>query len=89
MTAMSMPVYRRQPDKVLAAMEIVLRDLGLSRLYRAAIPPIGLISVARGVTAWCDGRTVTWWHANEESTWTAADPEGAARELALLVGGKP
>lgn len=78
--------YRRPPTDVLAAVEIVLRDLGLTRLYRAAIPPIGLISVARGVTAWCDGRTVTWRHRDEKATWTAADPEGAARELAKLVG---
>ena len=78
--------YRRRPADVLAAVEIVLRDLGLTRLYWSATPLIGLISVARGVTAWCDGRTVTWRTSREETRWSAADAEGAARQLAKLVG---
>jgi hypothetical protein len=87
MTAVTTPAYRRPPGDVLAAAEIVLRDLGLTRLYRFTDPAgIGVISVARGVTAWCDGRTVTWRHAGEQTIWTAADPEGAARQLAKLVG---
>jgi hypothetical protein len=87
MTAVTMPAYRRPAADVLAAAEIVLRDLGLTRLYRFTDPVgIGVISVARGVTAWCDGRTVTWRHAGEQTIWTAADPEGAARQLAKLVG---
>lgn len=78
--------YRRHPADVLAAVEIVLRDLGLTRLYRNASPPIGLISIARGVTAWSDGRTLTWQTKHEQAQWPAADPEGAARQLAKLVG---
>lgn len=72
--------YRRRPADVLAAVEIVLRDLGLTRLYRNASPLIGLISVARGVTAWSDGRTATWQFQCGQMRWSAADIEGAARD---------
>jgi hypothetical protein len=91
MTDVTMPAYRRPAADVLKAAEIVLRDLGLTRLYRSTDPAagIGVISVARGVTAWCDGRTLTWRHQGEQTRWTAADAEGAARELAKLVGIEP
>jgi hypothetical protein len=91
MTAVPMPAYRRPAADVLMAAEIALRDLGLTRLYSSAdaAAGVGVLSVARGVTAWCDGRTVTWRHQGTESRWTAADPEGAARELAKLVGIEP
>lgn len=85
---MTTPGYHRRPADVLKAVEIVLRDLGLTRLYWHTSPAnsIGLISVARGVTAWCNGQTVEWKHAGQRAAWTAADPEGAARQLAKLVG---
>ncbi|HEY2579124.1 MAG TPA: hypothetical protein VGI74_22680 [Streptosporangiaceae bacterium] len=84
-------VYRRPPADVLAAVEIVLRDLGFTRLYRCVDPRIGVgvLSVACGVTAWCDGRTVEWWHSGEDARWSAADPGGAAQQLAKLVGIDP
>jgi hypothetical protein len=77
--------YRRRPADVLAAVEIVLRDLGLTRLYRNTCPPIGLLSIACGVTAWCDGRTLTWHTACGQMKWPATDTEGAARQLAKLA----
>ncbi|MGH3157924.1 MAG: hypothetical protein ACRDNF_15295 [Streptosporangiaceae bacterium] len=88
---MTMPAYRRRAADVLKAAEIVLRDLGLTRLYLSAdaAAGVGVLSVARGVTAWCDGRTVNWRHQGAETRWTAADAEGAARELAKLVGIEP
>ena len=76
----------RRPGDVLAAVEIVLRDLGLTHLYRSGSHTVGLLSVADGVTAWCDGRVVKWRYMGGETTWTAADPEGAARQLAKLAG---
>jgi hypothetical protein len=82
-----LPAYRRRPADVLSAVEIVLRDLGLTRLYGAVCPLIGVLSVALGVTAWCDGRTLTWRHAGERVTWSVADAEGAARRLAEMAQG--
>jgi hypothetical protein len=78
--------YRRHPQDVLAAVEAGLRDLGLDRLYLAASPTTGVLSVAFGVTAWCDGRTLRWRHAGREITWPVVDAAGAARELAELAG---
>jgi hypothetical protein len=40
--------YRRRPADVLAAVEIVLRDLGLDRLYLRACRRVGVLSVAPG-----------------------------------------
>jgi hypothetical protein len=77
--------YRRRPADVLAAVEIVLRDLGHTRLYLRTCPPIGVLSVAAGVTAWCDGRTLRWRHNGQDTIWSAADAEGAARQLADLA----
>jgi hypothetical protein len=83
----SQPVssYRRHPKDVLAAVEAGLRDLGLDRLYLAAGPTAGVLSVAFGVTAWCDGRTLRWRHGATETRWSAADALGAARQLAELA----
>jgi hypothetical protein len=77
--------YRRRPADVLAAVEIVLHSLGLTRLYLCACPIVGVISVSPDVTAWTDGRTIRWRHAGAETRWSAADPEGAARQLAELA----
>jgi hypothetical protein len=82
---MTAVTYRRQPADVLAAVEIVLRDLGLTRLYLAACPVVGVLSVAAGVTAWTDGRTLRWSHAGQQTTWPVADSEGAGRQLAELA----
>jgi hypothetical protein len=79
--------YRRRPGDVLAAVETGLRELGLDRLYTRAYPVIGVISVAPGVTVWCDGRWLTCHHASGDLTWAAADALGAARELAELAQG--
>jgi hypothetical protein len=82
---MSMPCHRRPPGTVLAAVAAGLDDLGLSRLYLSACPLIGVLSVAAGVTAWCDGRTLRWRHNGTETRWPIADAAGAARELAELA----
>lgn len=77
--------YRRRPGNVLAAVEIGLRDRGFTRLYVKACPLIGVISVAFGVTAWCDGRTLRWRYGDKETTWSVADATGAAEQLAELA----
>ena len=70
--------YRRSPGNVLAAVESGLRDLGLSHLYLRACPEVAVLSVAAGVTAWCDGRTLRWRHAGNGTTWSVADALGVA-----------
>lgn len=86
---MTVPVSHRRPGDVLAAVQIILRDLGLTQLYQSSSQAVALLSVAPGVTAWCDGWTVKWRHMGGQTTWTAADPEGAARRLAKLAGIDP
>jgi hypothetical protein len=77
--------YQRRPGNVLAAVEIELRDRGLTRLYVRACPLIGVISVASGVTAWCDGRTLRWRYGDQETMWPVVDAVRAAEQLAELA----
>jgi hypothetical protein len=77
--------YRRSPLTVLAAVEAGLRDLGMTHLYGSAHSLVGVLSVATGVTAWCDGRTLSWRHAGTETAWPIADAAGAAEQLAKLA----
>jgi hypothetical protein len=77
--------YRRRPSDVIAAIEAGLRERGLTHLYLSACPLIGVLSVARGLTAWCDGRTLTWRHGGTQVSWPITDAAGAARELAGLA----
>jgi hypothetical protein len=85
---MAMPICHRRPRDVLAAVEIVLRDFGLDHLYTGAQPEIAVLSVGRGVTVWSNGRTLEWRTAIENARWTAADPLGAGRAIAKLMGVK-
>lgn len=82
---MTMPVYTRSPGAVLAAIEVGLRDLGLSRLYLSACSLVGVLSVAHGVTAWCDGYTLRWTYGGIVTRWPIADAQGAAQQLAELA----
>ena len=77
--------YRRHPGDVLAAVELGLRDLGITRLYRQACPYVAVLSVALGVTAWCDGHTLSWHHGGRDVQWSPADAAGAAQALAGLA----
>jgi hypothetical protein len=79
--------YRRHPRTVLAAVAAGLDELGLSRLYLSACPLIGVLSVAYGVTVWCDGRILRWSHSGTETRWPVADATGAADQLATLARG--
>lgn len=82
---MTIPAYRRPPADVLAAVEAGLAGLGLTHLYRRAYPLVAVLSVAAGVTAWCDGRRLTWRHAGQVIVWPVADAQGAAAQLAALA----
>jgi hypothetical protein len=80
-----MPAYRRSPAVVLAAVAARLDDLGLTRLYGHACPQVAVLSVAHGVTVWCDGRVLRWSHGGTETRWPIADAMGAAERLAALT----
>jgi hypothetical protein len=77
--------YRRHPTDVIAAIAAGLRERGLTRLYLSGCPLIGVLSVAPGLTVWCDGRTLTWRHAGTQTRWPITDTAGAAQELAGLA----
>ena len=83
--AHEMAGYRRRPSDVIAAIAAGLREGGLTHLYLSACPLIGVLSVAPGLTVWCDGRTLTWRSAGTQTSWPITDTAGAARELAGLA----
>jgi hypothetical protein len=79
------PPARLRPVNVLRALADLLRAAGITRLYGSACALYGVLSVAYGLTVWCDGQRL-WWQANDDqATWPAADPEGAARILTTLA----
>ncbi len=74
-----------RPVDVLHTLANLLRKRGITRLYRSASAMFGVLSVAYGVSVWCDGRHL-WWHRDgQRTTWPANDPDGAARLLADLA----
>jgi hypothetical protein len=77
---------RGHPGVILGAVEAALRQRGLDRLYGAACALYGVLSVALGLTVWCDGRAIMWQQDGDEVSWPAGDPEGAAKRLAALAG---
>jgi hypothetical protein len=76
---------RLRPANVLRTLADLLRARGITRLYGSACIRLGVLSVAYGLSVWCDGRQL-WWHRDgQRTTWPARDPEGAARLLAGLA----
>jgi hypothetical protein len=79
------PPPRQRPAEALAMLAGLLRERGLTHLYAASCRMFGVLSVAREVTVWTNGR-VLWWRAGpDEITWPAADAPGAAKRLAELA----
>jgi hypothetical protein len=75
---------RQSPNEALYALAGHLREQGITSLYGCACDRFGVLSVSAGVSVWTNGR-VLWWHtADGETTWPAADPEGAVRILSSL-----
>lgn len=75
-----------RPVNVLHALADLLRARGITRLYGAACNRFGVLSVAHGLTVWTDSQRL-WWRTgdDDQATWPAADPEGAARILTALA----
>lgn len=77
---------RLSPALALRQLAELLTWRGITRLTGSACDLIGVLSIASGVTAWTNGR-VLWWRVNgEETSWPAADAEGAAARLAEQAG---
>lgn len=76
------PNRRQHPAAVLRALVLVLGAAGLTALYGSACTVYGVLSVTYGLTVWTNGRLL-WWRTPDgnETTWPAADPEGAGRML--------
>jgi len=73
------------PSEALRALARQLRAAGVTRLYAAACARYGVLSVAYGLTVWTNGRLLWWQTGNDQETWPAADPQGAARALTALA----
>jgi len=81
------PNPRQRPAAALRALAAQLRVVGITRLYGSACALFGVLSVAYGLTVWTNGRLLWWQTGDDQETWPAADPQGAARLLATLATG--
>jgi hypothetical protein len=67
----------------------LLRGHGLTRLYWSACAVFAVVSVADGLTVWCDGRQLTCRYRGTQTTWPAGSTDQAARDLATLARTSP
>jgi hypothetical protein len=75
------PPPRQRPAEALDALARQLRERGIWSLYGDSCDRFGVLSLP-SVSVWTNGR-VLWWRAGEEEmTWPATDPYGAAGRLA-------
>jgi hypothetical protein len=81
------PPPRQSPAQALHALAGQLRQRGITSLYGNACDQLGVLSLP-GVSVWTNGR-ILWWRTSNgtQTTWPAADPEGAARLLATPTTG--
>jgi hypothetical protein len=63
----------------------MLRQRGLKRVYSAACPVLGVVSVDTGLTVWTNGQVLLWHVNGVADACPAADVEGAAERLAMLA----
>jgi hypothetical protein len=71
---------RMRPVQALRALADQLQQRGVTQLYGYACERLGVLSLS-GVSIWTNGRVLWWRVGTEETTWPAADPDGAARIL--------
>jgi hypothetical protein len=73
------------PASVARALDAMLRERGIRRIYSAACAVFGVVSVTADLTVWTNG-LVLLWHVNGiPDTYPAADVQGAAERLAALA----
>ena len=76
---------RTSPASVVRALDGMLRQRGIRRVYSAACTVFGVVSVSADLTVWTNGRTLLWHHDGVPDACPAADVEGAAERLATLA----
>lgn len=64
------------------------RRHGITHVYGQALPVLGVLSVATGLTVWTDGASLRWAERGTTVRWPAADIPGAAVRLAALAVGE-
>ncbi len=67
------------------ALDQMLRQHGMTRVYSAACTVFGVISVSPGLTVWTNGRVLLWHFHGAPDACPAADLEAAAERLAALA----
>jgi hypothetical protein len=80
---------RHRPADITRELTTLLRTHGLSRLYWSACAILAVISIAPGLTVWCDGRYLTWTQHGTRTTILAHDTCTAAEHLAHLARQPP
>ena len=70
-----------RPVDALRALANQLEAHGRLSLYGAACSRMGVLSVAHGLTVWCDGHQFWWQTDHGNATWPVSDPDGAVRHL--------
>jgi hypothetical protein len=78
---------RLRPVDVLGILADLLRQRGMTRLYGSACARYGVLSIAFGLSVWCDGWELWWQRDGTRTTWPATDPEDAARLLTHPASG--
>ena len=76
---------RMSPASVVRALDQMLRQRGMTRVYGAACAVFGVISVDTGLTVWTNGRVLLWHFNGMPDAYPAADVEAAAERLAMLA----
>jgi hypothetical protein len=76
---------RMSPASVVRALDGMLRQRGIRRVYSAACAVFGVVSVNTDLTVWTNGRVLLWHFNGMPDACPAADVEGAAERLAALA----
>ncbi len=76
---------RMSPPSVVRALDQMLRQRGMTRVYSAACTVFGVVSVSPDLTVWTNGRVLLWHFNGVPDACPAADVEAAAERLVMLV----
>ncbi len=76
---------RTSPASVVRALDGMLRQRGVTRIYSAACGVFGVISVTTDLTVWTNGRVLLWHFNGVPDACPAAEVEAAAARLAALT----
>jgi hypothetical protein len=76
---------RMSPASVISALDGMLRQRGIRRVYTAACAVFGVVSVSTDLTVWTNGRVLLWHFNGVPDTCPAAEVEVAAERLAMLA----